>query len=49
MTPVVCWATDASAGVVLTSQHTNRDVLVEGPEIRIRPVGTRRVAAGGGR
>jgi exonuclease VII small subunit len=29
-------------------QHTNREVLVEGPEITIRPVGTRRLAAGGG-
>jgi hypothetical protein len=25
--------------VGLTCQHTNREVLVEGPEIRIRPVG----------
>jgi len=35
--------------VVLTCQHTNRDVLVEGPEITSRPVGTRRLAAGGAR
>jgi hypothetical protein len=33
----------------LTLQHTNRDVLVEGPEIMIRPVGTRRLVAGGSR
>lgn len=30
----------------LTPQYTNRTVLVEGPEIRIRPVGARRVVAG---
>jgi hypothetical protein len=30
--------------VDLTLQHTNRDVLIHGPEITIRPVGTRRVA-----
>lgn len=35
--------------VDLTHQHTNREVLVEVPEIRIRPVGTRRVVAGGSR
>ncbi len=35
--------------VGLTHQHTNRAVLVEGPEITIRPVGTRRLAAGGTR
>src|SRR5690606_25560357 len=34
-------------GVGLTLQHTNREVLVEGPEITIRPVGTRRLVAGG--
>ena len=28
----------------LTLQHTNRTVQVEGPEIMIRPVGTRRLA-----
>lgn len=33
--------------VDLTCQHTNRTVLVEGPEIMIRPVGTRRVVPGG--
>lgn len=35
--------------VGLTLQHTNREVLVEGPEITIRPVGTRRLMAGGSR
>lgn len=30
--------------VDLTSQHTNRDVLIHGPKITIRPVGTRHVA-----
>ena len=35
--------------VGLTHQHTNRSVLVEGPEITIRPVGTRRLVAGGSR
>lgn len=35
--------------VGLTHQHTNREVLVEGPEITIRPVGTRRLVAGGSR
>ena len=30
--------------VDLTRQHTNHEVLVEGPEITIRPVGTRRLA-----
>jgi hypothetical protein len=30
-----------------TCQHTNHTVLVEGPEIMIRPVGTRRLMAGG--
>lgn len=34
--------------VDLTCQHKNREVLVEGPEITVRPVGTRRLAAGGG-
>ncbi|TNC20073.1 hypothetical protein FG385_31590 [Amycolatopsis alkalitolerans] len=35
-----------SVGLVeLTCQHKNREVLVEGPEITIRPVGTRRRAA----
>ncbi|WP_177320760.1 TIGR04141 family sporadically distributed protein [Lentzea waywayandensis] len=38
-----------SSFVGLTHQHTNRSVLVEGPEITIRPVGTRRLAAGGSR
>jgi hypothetical protein len=32
--------------VDLTLQHTNHTVLVEGPEIMIRPVGTRMVTAG---
>ncbi|WP_301325581.1 recombinase family protein [Lentzea flava] len=36
-----------SSLVGLTHQHTNRSVLVEGPEITIRPVGTRRLVAGG--
>jgi site-specific DNA recombinase len=35
--------------VGLTRQHTNRTILVEGPEITIRPVGTRRLSAGGAR
>lgn len=35
--------------VGLTHQHTNRSVLVEGPEITIRPVGTRRLVAGDSR
>jgi hypothetical protein len=30
--------------VNLTVQHTNHTVLVEGPEITIRPVDTRRLA-----
>jgi hypothetical protein len=30
----------------LTCQHKNHTVLVEGPEITIKPVGTRRVSAG---
>lgn len=33
----------------LTLQHTNREVLVEGPAITIRPVSTRRLVAGGSR
>lgn len=32
-----------------TLQHTNHTVLVEGPEIMICPVGTRRLVAGGPR
>jgi hypothetical protein len=32
--------------VELTCQHTNQTVLVEGPEIMIRPVGARRVTGG---
>jgi hypothetical protein len=35
--------------VDLTLQHTNHTVLVEGPEISVRPVGTRRLGAGGSR
>ena len=35
--------------VDLTHQHKNHTVLVEGPEIMIRPVGTRRLVAGGAR
>lgn len=38
-----------TALVGLTRQHTNREVLVEGPEITIRPVGTRRPVAGDSR
>ncbi len=35
------------AGLVdLTCQHKNPTLLVEGPEITIRPVGTRRVTGG---
>ena len=33
--------------VDLTCQHKNHTLLVEGPEIPIRPVGTRRVTASG--
>ncbi len=33
--------------VDLTYQPTNHTVLVEGPEITIRPVGTRQLAADG--
>jgi hypothetical protein len=37
-----------TSGLVgLTHQHTNREVLVEGPEITIRRVGTRRLVSGG--
>ena len=32
--------------VDLTLQHTNHTVLVEGTEITVRPVGTRRVTGG---
>jgi hypothetical protein len=32
--------------VDLTRQHKNQTLLIEGPEITIRPVGTRRVTAG---
>jgi len=32
--------------VDLTCQHKNHTLLVEGPEITVRPVGTRRVTAG---
>jgi hypothetical protein len=32
--------------VDLTHQHTNHTVLVKGPEIMIRPVGTRMVTGG---
>jgi hypothetical protein len=35
-----------AAMVDLTCQHTNHTLLVEGPEITIRPVGTRRVTDG---
>jgi hypothetical protein len=35
--------------VDLTCQHTNHTVLVEGPEISVRPVGSRRLGAGGSR
>jgi hypothetical protein len=33
----------APTAVDLTCQHKNQTLLVEGPEIKIRPVGTRRV------
>ncbi len=33
--------------VDLTLQHTNHAMLVEGPEIMICPVGTRRLVVGG--
>ncbi len=32
--------------VDLTCQHKNQTLLVEGPEIKIRPVGNRRVTGG---
>ena len=32
--------------VDLSCQHKNHTVLVEGPEITVRPVGTRRVTGG---
>jgi hypothetical protein len=32
--------------VDLTCQHTNHTVLIEGPQITIRPVGTRRLSVG---
>ncbi len=35
--------------VDLTCQHKNHTLLVEGPEIMIRPVGTRRLMPGGPR
>lgn len=35
--------------VDLTDQHTNRAVLVDGPDIMTRPVGARQVAGGGAR
>jgi hypothetical protein len=37
----------SSTAVDLTCQHKNHTVLVEGPEIMIRPVGTRRVVPAG--
>jgi len=37
-----------AAMVDLTLQHTNQILLVEGPEIMVRPVGTRRVTGGPG-
>ncbi|TKG71683.1 hypothetical protein FCN18_09190 [Prauserella endophytica] len=39
----------AFRNVGLTLQHTNQTILVEGPEITIRPVGTRCLSAGGAR
>ena len=36
-----------NAMVDLTSQHKNQTLLVEGPEVTIRPVGTRRVVPDG--
>jgi hypothetical protein len=39
----------SQTAVELTLQHTNHTVLVEGPEITVRPVGTRRLVAGGSR
>jgi hypothetical protein len=38
---------DLGTLVDLTCQHTSHTVLVEGPEIMISPVGTRRLVAGG--
>ena len=46
---VVTTSRRSSTVVDLTCQHTNHTVLVEGPEIMIRPVGTRRLVAGGAR
>ena len=44
---VVTTSRRSSTVVDLTHQHTNHTVQVEGPEISIRPVGTRRLVAGG--
>jgi hypothetical protein len=43
---VITTSRSSRTGVDLTCQHTNRTVLVEGPEITVRPVGTRRVTGG---
>jgi hypothetical protein len=40
------WSEIRAFSVDLTLQHTNHTVLVEGPEITIRPVGTRLVTGG---
>lgn len=43
---VVTLSRSSGTVVDLAHQHTNHTVLVEGPEITIRPVGTRRLVAG---
>jgi hypothetical protein len=44
---VVMRSRRSRTGVDLTCQHKNQTLLVKGPEITTRPVGTRRLAAGG--
>jgi hypothetical protein len=44
---VVMRSRRSRTGVDLTCQHKNQTLLVEGPEIMIRPVATRRLVAGG--
>jgi len=46
---VVMSSRRSRAVVDLTCQHTNHTVLVEGPEISVRPVGARRLVAGSSR
>lgn len=46
---VVTMSRKSRAVVNLALQRTNHPVLVEGSEIAVRPVGTRRLVAGGSR